>query len=896
MSDINSHISIPKQVASENDLDFYFLRKAGIEHIEKLGGSLWTDLNSHDPGVTVLEMLCYAITDLGMRIDMPIEDLLTSDDTTKSINNQFYKASEIFPVKPVTALDYRKIFIDIKGVKNCWLTKFEKTVYADCQKDRLSYNKEEFKETPEAYKKDYTLKGLYNILVDFDKSEKNLTKEEVKSKIRSRYHANRNLCEDLINIDEVTEQKVKVCANIEVESEADEELVHAKIRMALDNYFSPSLRFYSIKEMLKKKYTPDQIFEGPLLDNGFIDDKELEEAGLRTEVRLSDIMKIIMNIEGVKLIKDISIGQCNDSKSVPDEWVVCIDYNKKPSLCIEKSSFNYSKGVLPLNINNSQVDKYLDELKAEASNAQEDAKDNKELDLPEGTYLAPETYTTIQNNFPDTYGIGQNGLTARATEQRKSQVKQLKAYLIFFDKILASYFKHLSKVKDLLSISGEETKTYFTQAIQDIKGFDELVKDYPTADIDALTQKVFGQQDNSIKRRNEILDHLLARFAESFGTYAFLMKTLYGSASNTIVLSNKQAFLRDYVAISSERGCGFNYYKQTSEKLWDTDNISGVQKRVGRLMGLKNYDRRDLSSSFVEIYKPTSTEEKYRWRIKDSLGNIILSSTKHYPSSASASNELYFAVLQIIQTRLKKIEDTFKSQVLVDTVIDNLWIRQETTGTYFFDVINPEKDSADVDYILAKQFKYYDTREELKTAVLNIIKFMTYEFTEEGMFLVEHILLRPDVTQEASGVFMPICTNNCEDICMLDPYSYRVSIVLPGYTYRFSDKGFRNYMEQIIKEELPAHILAKICWVGHRKDEVPDDENDLLGFEDAFKAYLEAKTPLDQKQPEPELTALLSAMSNLNTIYPIGRLLDCDDESDELEGKIILGKTNLGTL
>src|SRR4051812_9957799 len=114
MSLLNPHSTIPKKVATEDDLDFFYLRKKGIEYIEQLGGKLWTDFNSHDPGITMLEMLCYAITDLGMRMNLPIENILASDQKTKGIASQFFKASEVLPTSPVTALDYRKLFIDIE--------------------------------------------------------------------------------------------------------------------------------------------------------------------------------------------------------------------------------------------------------------------------------------------------------------------------------------------------------------------------------------------------------------------------------------------------------------------------------------------------------------------------------------------------------------------------------------------------------------------------------------------------------------------------------------------------------------------------------------------------------------------------------------------------------------
>ncbi len=911
MSSLNKHITIPKDVATKDDLDFYFLRERGIEYIEQLGGSLWTDLNSHDPGVTILEMLSYAITDLGMRIEMPIEDLLTSNVASENIQSQFYKASEVFPSKAVTALDYRKLFIDLKGIKNCWLRKYDKTVYVNCKENKLSYDENEFNAIDKAFKTKYNLKGLYTLLVEFDDLEERLTPKQKKNKIktlkrliRTTYHDNRNLCEDLINIEKVETQAVSVCANIEVDIEANEEEVHANVLFQINNYFSPSLRFYSIKEMLEKEYTPDEIFDGPLLDNGFIDTEELKDAELRREVRLSDLMKIIMSVEGVKLIKDISIGHCDSSKELDNDWVICIEPDKKPILC-DKSAFSYHKGVLPLNINETEVRRFTEALKADDLEMQELAKTDKRLDFPQGTYLESNEYDTIQNDFPDTYGIGQEGLNARATRKRKSQAKQLKSYLLFFDKILASYFQHLGKVKDLLSIGGSETKTYFAQALKGIKDFDDLVKDYPANDEKALTELLFEKFDDNITRRNEILDHLLARFAEKFGEYTFLMKTLYGTASDEITLANKEAFLKDYVAISSERGCAFNYYRQEEENLWDTDNISGFQKRVSRLLGVKDYSRRNLTDSFIEIYDfiDSNTNKAYRWRIRNAEGDIILSSTTNYDSSGKASAELYFSVLQIIQTSEKAIEKRFEEGIGDQAIIDNVEIHKGVSGKYSFHIINPEEPKSSVDFIIAKQYKYYDDLESLKIGLLNLITFMKYEFTEEGMFLVEHMLLRPDVTKNTSvnETFLPICADDCDD-CNIDPYSYRVSIVLPGYTYRFSNPDFRNYMETIIKEELPAHILPRICWVGHRRDVVEDGENDLWCFEEAYKGYLFAKTNLEQEQPtdvdddKNEHKKLIDAMSKLNTIYPVGRLLDCSDESDELEGRIILGQTNLGTL
>ncbi|CAL2086651.1 hypothetical protein [Tenacibaculum sp. 190524A05c] len=895
MSTINQHITIPKNVTSNNDLDFHFLRKEGISYLEQLGGKLWTDFNSHDPGITILEMLCYAITDLGMRIDIPLENLLASKDPKRALHTQFYKASEIFPSKPVNELDYRKLFIDLPGVKNCWLRKYEKQVFVDCKNSLLSYAK--FNDIPEEFQKDFKLKGLYSLLVDFDEeaNQSNVIKE-----IKSTYHSNRNLCEDLIDIKQVEDQPIAICANIDVFSEVDEEWVYANILFEIENYLSPTLQFYSLEEMQNKGYTTDEIFEGPILNNGFIDVAELKNAELRREVRLSDVMKIIMNIEGVKLIKDISVGFCDETLTQENKWVVCIDADKKPMLC-NKSTFNFTKGFLPLNLNYDRVEEYKNQLKEDVIIAQQLTKDDLKLPLPKGIVLESQEYTTIQNDFPDAYGIGQEGLSVHVTNSRRAKAKQLKGYLTFFDQILATYFKHLSEVSTLLSVSGVESRSFFTQAIKDIKGFEDLVSEYPQSNDDELTELLLHQFDNNIERRNSILDHLISRFAERFGEYTFLMKALYGTATDEIVLANKEAFLKDYKVISAHRGLAFNYYNQPKNNLWNTLNISGFQKRIARLMGVTNEKRRHLTDSNVEVYDLESDGKTvYRWRVKDAEGNIILSATDDYPTTAKAIEELYFAALQIVQTSEKEVEKAFERSDIDGLQIGFLSVHEtepedpETAIRYSFNVINPEEPETSVDYIIARQFKYYDTAAELKEGILEIISFMKKEFTEEGIFLVEHILLRPDVNTDTDKGFFTICADNCDDCGTIDPYSYRVSIVLPGFTYRFSNPDFRRYMEDVIREELPAHILPKICWVGARKG--ISEDNDLFRFEKAYKEYLFEKTKLEQEQPKDELENLMIAMRELNTVYPVGRLTDCDAEDEALDGRVILGQSSIGII
>ena len=126
-------------LSKENPLlpaeDYVALRKEGFNQVEKLGSDLWTNYNNSDPGITILEAVCYAITDLGYRTEFDIKDLLAPEkltgDTWKEI---FYTARKILHSTPLTISDYRKMIIDIKGVLNAWIEKskdYEVPVWVD---------------------------------------------------------------------------------------------------------------------------------------------------------------------------------------------------------------------------------------------------------------------------------------------------------------------------------------------------------------------------------------------------------------------------------------------------------------------------------------------------------------------------------------------------------------------------------------------------------------------------------------------------------------------------------------------------------------------------------------------------------------------------------------------
>ena len=54
------HVDQLARITPDSDgLDFNGLRQRGIALLQDLSQGRWTDYNLHDPGVTLLELLCY---------------------------------------------------------------------------------------------------------------------------------------------------------------------------------------------------------------------------------------------------------------------------------------------------------------------------------------------------------------------------------------------------------------------------------------------------------------------------------------------------------------------------------------------------------------------------------------------------------------------------------------------------------------------------------------------------------------------------------------------------------------------------------------------------------------------------------------------------------------------
>ncbi|MEM8527064.1 MAG: hypothetical protein AAGG68_20660 [Bacteroidota bacterium] len=671
-------ITIPKLPNSSfpEHLSFEYLRKQGLQHIERLGSKIWTDYNIHDPGVTILEVLCYALTDLGYRTRLDIKDLLMMPKD--GIEDNFFSPAQILTCNPVTITDFRKLLIDLPGVKNAWFEVAESgeiAIYLNNkvkeEEDltaRLEYDKSDQKLEYDDSDQKIDIRGLYNVCIEFDKElsfndcgQPIDRRAETLEHVQVTLNAHRNLCEDFKDVLFFDEEGIAICADIDLEATADVNEVMLEIYKGVEAFLSPNLRFYTLQELLDKGKAIEEIYEGRPIktkSHGFIDTEELAKLTPKKKLYASDLMQVIMDIEGIKAIRKFYLVNYIDElpRTKGEPWCIHLSDKYLPHFDFKHSAINFYKGVLPQFFDENTVKRrYLEEKLA--SNKSLLNPYDLDLEVPKGTFRADlGEFTSIQNDFPLTYGIGEEGIRGIASKERKAQAKQLKAYLLFFDQILANYLSQLANVRSLFSLSPTNGKfitgqgTYTSQSIANVVGAKELLlnpnncqtenKDnLPPDDYLAYLHYITENEDSFYQRKNDFLDHLLARFGESFSEYVLLLYEADGTSRNQAkIVEDKMRFLQDYPTISRERGKAFDY---TKEQVWDTDNVSGLEKRVNRLLGIEDRLGENLSTLYRKTLAPIEKREVaggyvYQFKNEEGENEVLLQSKQQYKAESDA--------------------------------------------------------------------------------------------------------------------------------------------------------------------------------------------------------------------------------------------------------------------
>jgi hypothetical protein len=229
--------------------------------------------------------------------------------------------------------------------------------------------------------------------------------------------------------------------------------------------------------------------------------------------------------------------------------------------------------------------------------------------LHAGTFRDPGKYISIQHNFPHIYGLGARGLHPNESKERKAKAKQLKAYLLFFEQVLANFLAQLSSVSQFFSTEIHEGKErsyqyatlYNVPGVADVLGpqpdndtWEKFVKDEHNGYVQTLKN---GQENVTIyrKRKHEVFEHLYGRFNKKFINYPILsyIRT-YGEerpSRSGLLLKWKADVLKTMARTEYNRVKGFNYRSSENE-------ISGFEQKIRKLLYIQGDSRKKLAGIF----------------------------------------------------------------------------------------------------------------------------------------------------------------------------------------------------------------------------------------------------------------------------------------------------------
>lgn len=580
------------------DLDYASLRREGMRQLERLAGSEWTDFNPHDPGITILEQYCYALSELAYRCDFPLPDLLSRDG--KDPYGNLFSPARILSSRPITLADLRTLAIDVPGVKNAWIEKipeYTPRVYHNRYGDVTFANSQEKLIQLQASRgaEPIGLKGIYRVLLEiFEKNkiqENNDESADIVTNVANRLYAHRPLGMDFEALEVMERQYIQVKAQIEIGSGINPEDVYFAILVKIAAYISPSVRFYTLAQRLAAGKRIDEIFDGPMLDHGFIDTEQLSAMERKTGLRISDLIREIMDVEGVLMVKHLALALKADGPW--ENWWLQLDEKKSPvfdassEIRLERQQIAISADYYA-----NAKKRYLDT--QEKLIFRPAKQEDSDIVPSAGRDRRIGSYYSAQHHFPEVYGLGERGLPPQADTQRRAQLKQLQAYLLFFDQLLANQFAQLAHIGDLFGFDSDNPETYFAAVIDDpALRLDDVWKNDAESRQARLNQLVKnpampddGKESQKLDwaRKNRFLDHLLSRFAEQFVDYAQFHAAAQSMESTA---RSKQLWLRGYPEFSAGRGTGFNLLSAwTAEFDSDRGNYSGVERRLCLKLGL----------------------------------------------------------------------------------------------------------------------------------------------------------------------------------------------------------------------------------------------------------------------------------------------------------------------
>lgn len=702
-------------------------------------------------------------------------------------------ARRILPCNAVTANDYRKLTVDrVPAVRNVWFDARIPPAGSD--------------ET----------NGLYDIWVYSPQADEcsrdcELRPEYVLDRVRRVYTRYRNLCEDLHSVRMLLPLRTVVHADVSIGERARAEQVLAGILFAVGNLLAPELQRRPLNALLDAGETPDEIFNGPILLDGFIADEQLQPKVCSLAV--NEIIQAIAQTQGVVGVRNAAARtggesdgkhyRANSSISVPVERFLRLDTKPRG----EGSSFTIRlfRNGTECKPDPQTVEHELNLLWTGYRRGYPlEAQYEEYFGVPSGQWRDLTRYYSIQNQYPNIYGIGAFGLPPDSTPERQAQARQLKAYLLPFEQLMADYFAQLAHAGNLFSIAPDPWPTYYSQS---------LVKSVPNVEpvlapgyAEGLDE-IVSRGDSIVGRRNRFLNFLLSLYANRLYADRYNGSSIprtgdgHDAGAQERLLRARMALMQLLAPATRARGRGFDYLAQEFPR-----RFAGMEIKCRIEMGLD-----------LENHQPLS-EALGKSRLALARGTGDASIGRPEDRHSSYMEEHFVPVTAYPEPGdIPEISSVLKGAAATEELID----RAHDPSHLFIGKLPGEDTVVLVCRTASGGWLLIDVHTSTESAVREAYalsrRLTTVHHARTQLYIVEHTLLRfgrPRRRKRDRFV-----------------YSFTLTAVAGLPTAQRMNRDNRTMVEEIVRENVPANIVAEVCFL---------DPWNMIRFELLFSAWRSA--------------------------------------------------------
>ncbi|WOA53052.1 hypothetical protein [Dickeya solani] len=804
---------IPRQ-APHNDPDSVAnLLRAGLAQVQQLSGNRWTDYNLHDPGVTLLELLCFALTDLIYRTDFDVADYLTQPDGRLDFAAQGLMLPEqIFPPRPCTRQDYQQALLDaMDEVEQAWVT-------------------------PDG-------QGRYHIDLLLTEAARQrcdhhpALRDEIVDAAAHLYHHARNLGEDLAGVRIIDSHGLRLHADIELQYHDNADDVAADIYFQAEQWIRGDEA-----DNHTDSYTDNDT------DNHTDNRDTPGDARVAAARPLSALYTRLINIDGVGHIRQLRLipQSCRDDNpdNAPDhfspgDWILLPKKHDDIDL-------NLTHQGHPLPIDFSTMSIRLVRRKAQNGTLREQIRRQTAtlIPPPHGSWRALADYRSIQSLFPGVYRLDAPRVPVALNRQEQLQIQQLRGYLLLFEQLMANFCANLANLRELFSPATDTGRSYAFGLLDDdqFRGVDLLYPD----DAAVRFHHLLADVDHYPDRKGRLLDYLLALYGETLDTRLWRQPG-DDSVQGRQQLEYQRRFIQAIDRLTRDRGAGFNTHQPMTER----ENRGGFVDRVALLLGMDDADAWPYSQTLARqgwqlladdaFLHSTAGQSHLQW-----LDPLSLDSLLDVPLNDAPSDGIDVATAhEVLALRLRPLPVALLQR---GVMLDHYRILPPgADGLYQALFRLPPASGAQNGLWL------HLGASRQPAQLVRVINQLRRELIRlnhrcEGVYVVEHLLLRPapggdDARPDG------------------DPFPGQLSVILPGYTARGSDPVFRAQADALIARQCPAHLLPRCHWL---------DIHVMGEFETAWLAWLDARRESAGQPSCDEAAARLTAfLQSLHTHSPV---------------------------